>query len=133
MLNSGRFIFDDSLGGPQAFLGLPQRQITNSGNLTLTSAHNGTLIINTGVSIYTLPTLANGFAVEIVNKADANMTVTSAAGNDIVAPHDPTATSVAFVTAGQKAGARLLIHSTPAADAWLLRNYSYGNQTMTIT
>lgn len=130
---SSRFTFDDDLSGDQWF---PWKKFkAKTADYTILAADNFTLFHNTGavgaVNL-TLPSLANGYAFGVKVVADQTVTVTSAAGNDIIAFNDAAASSVAFSTPNQKIGGGFLIYSNPAATGWQVQNISAGANTITV-
>lgn len=118
----GRFIFDDDYANKNSYYPW-LREITKTANYTVTSADNGTLFDNLGASgavVFTLPTLAVGLCFGFHVQADANVTISSAAGDDMVVPNDASADSVAFSTGGDKIGGLVKIYSNPAATKWIV-------------
>lgn len=129
-----RFIFDDNLLGNGAFP--VQKFVTKTADYTVLAADNGTFFDTfgaTGAVNFTLPTLANGLSYNFRNRADQNLTVTSAAGNDMEAFNDLLASSVAFSTGGAKVGGEFQVFSNPAATRWIVRTMSAGANTVTVT
>jgi hypothetical protein len=100
---------------------------------TLTAKDNGTRIVSNGAGalIHTLPTLAVGLFFEFLNIADQTMTITSAAGDDIVANNDASADSVAGSTASNLIGffLRVEAHYCGATLKWV-RTPSLSAQTV---
>lgn len=135
MTGAGRFILDDDYASKAAFLGPPIKTKTVTGDTTLTAADNGTLFVvnGAGASNMTLPTLETGLVFEFISNADQNMTVTSAAGNDIIAVNDAAASSIAASTSSQKIGAHFRVQSVYVGTTkkWMATNLSVG-VTMTI-
>ena len=76
--------------------------------------------------------IANGYEFGFRVAADQTVVVQSAAGNDIVAFNDATASSVAFQTGGAKVGGFFVIYSNPAGTAWIVENRSTGANTVTV-
>lgn len=117
----GRFIFDDDYQGNYTY---PWRQeLSKTANYTVTAADKGTLFDNAGAVgavIFTLPTLANGLCYGFSVQADQNVTISSAAGDDMIAPNDASADSVAFTTGGDKVGAMVVVYSNPGATKWVV-------------
>ena len=132
---SRHFMFDDSVIGTHGVLNVPVRQITKTADYTAVTADNGTLFDNAGASAtvnITLPTLAVGLAMGISVVADQTLTITSAAGNDIVAFNDASASSLSFGTSSAKVGGQLWLMANPAGTKWLVQNRSAGANTVTI-
>ncbi|MBX9682117.1 MAG: head decoration protein [Gemmataceae bacterium] len=130
---SSKFTFDDDLIGDQ-WVPFPQ-MVAKTADYTVTASDNGTAFTNTGAVgavKFTLPTLANGLSFSFRVVANQSVTVTSAAGNDMVAFNDATASSVAFSTPNEKIGGGFLIYSNPAATAWIVENHSAGANTVTV-
>lgn len=121
---SGRFFFDDALTSPQAFLGLPLHEVDKAANYQILATDNGTLFTTSAAVVFTLPAIAQGLAFEFLNMADANMSIASTEGDNIVAVHDVSADSITASTASNKIGARFLVHADAAGTKWLVRNYS---------
>ncbi len=131
---ASRFVFDDNYIGNTLFP--VQKFVTKVADYTVTAADNLTFFDTfgaIGAVVFTLPTLANGLAYNFRSRADQNLTVTSAAGNDIEAMNDLAASSVAFSTGGQLIGAEMQVFSNPAATKWLVRNLSAGANTISVT
>lgn len=130
---SSRFTFDDDLSGDQWF---PVKKFrSKTADYTVLAADNFTLFDNTGASgavTFTLPTLANGLAFWFKVAADQTVTVASAAGNDMIAFNDASASSVAFSTSGQKIGGGVLVYANPGATKWLVEDISAGANTITV-
>lgn len=93
--------------------GINLRNIIKTATGAILATENGArFIVNgAGAVILTLPTLQAGLRFEFLNIADQNLTVTSAAGDDVIIINDLSADSVAFSTAANKIGARLTVHS----------------------
>lgn len=130
-----QFLFDDDLGGRAFYPGYGKGFLAKATDYTVTANDNGTLFTTTGATgavIFTLPTLAAGLSFGFYNTVNQNMTITSAAGNDIFALNDTAASSVAFSTGGQKVGASARVYSNPAGTAWHFVNESSGF-TATVT
>lgn len=131
---SPRFIFDDNFIGNVAFP--VQKFVTKTADYTVTAADNLTFFDNFGASgavIFTLPTLANGLSYNFRGRANQNLSVVSAAGNDIEAMNDLTASTLAFSTGGELIGAEVQVFSNPAATKWIARNLSAGANTLTVS
>ena len=95
---------------------------------TLVAADNGKHFVSLAAGNYTLPanTAANvGFTVMISQITDANLVITSAAGDDIVALNNIAADTVTFSTGGEKIGTRVmvqLIYTAASARRWIVHN-----------
>ena len=130
----GRYLLSDNISNQAAALGLPIVERAKATDYTVTTSDMGVLFTNTGAAgavNFTLPAIEAGLAFEFQVVADQDLTVTSAAGDDMVAFNDAAADSVAFSTAGQKIGGRLLVHANDAGTLWYVRNMSPGN-TITV-
>lgn len=130
---SQNFIFDDDLVGRHTFPWI--RFQTKTADYTVVSTDNLSLFLTTGASdavAFTLPTLANGLMFGFKNTVNQNMTVASAAGDDMIVFNDLTADSVAFSTSGEKIGGGVIVFSNPGATAWIVCNYSAGANTITV-
>lgn len=131
------FVFDDCAITPpvmgHSFAG--SRYVT--GNTTLTSADYGRLVVveGSGTVTITLPALANGASVEVLNVADQTLNITSAAGNDIVAVNDASASTLAFSTSSMKIGARVKLVGTYVNTTlkWVAQLMSPGVTTVSVT
>lgn len=132
---SSRFIFDDIGGTPGNHWYPWKRQISKTAAYTVVAADNFTLFDNigaTGAVTFTLPALANGYLFGFLVQADQNVTVASAAGDDMVAFNDASADSVAFSTSGEKIGGLFAVYTNPAANKWIVENRSAGANTVTV-
>lgn len=129
-LEAGGVLFDDTRGSG---LGVPyMRELTKAADYTVTAADNGTLFnATTGAVVFTLPTLAAGLHFTFYNEVDATMTITSAAGNDIIADGDVAASSVAFSTGSHKIGSCAKLVANQAGTKWRL--FNLGGTTATPT
>lgn len=103
------FHFDDNLG--EAFLNHPKCTQDQTGNRTVTAADSGIEFLCTNAVNFTLPTIANGLAFVFRQLSDTNMVITSAAGNDIVALNDVSASTITFSTATELIGAGVEIRA----------------------
>ena len=133
----GRFLFDDDLDGHWSQFGPPyQKEGAKTANYTVVAADAGTLFTTTGATgavTFTLPALAAGLGpFGFLNVVDQNMTVASAAGDDIVALNDASADSLAFSTANQKIGGHLVFFCNAAGTKWYAINRSVGANTITV-
>lgn len=130
---SPRFIFDDNFVGNTRF---PWTKfVSKTADYTVVAADNLSLFDNTGAAgaiNFTLPTLANGYMFGFRVQADQSVTVTSAAGNDMIAYNDVSASSVAFSTGSQKIGGMVVVYSNPGATKWIVENRSAGTNTITV-
>ncbi len=120
-LEAGGIVFDDTRGSG---FGVPYiRELAKAANYTVVAADNGTQFnATTGAVVFTLPTLAAGLHFTFYNEVDADMTITSAAGNDIIADGDVAASSVAFSTTGHKIGSCAKLVANEAGTKWRLYN-----------
>lgn len=101
-----------------------KNEVAKTSNYTVLAKDAGTRFTNTGASgavTFTLPTLTVGLAFEFCVVADQTVTIASAAGDDIVAPNDASADSIAFSTGGDKVGACVQVLSNGAGTKWLIR------------
>lgn len=132
---NGRFLLDDELLGLDVSLGPALRTLRVTGNTTLVAADRGTLYLVDGAANMTLPTIKLGLVYEFFNCADSNMTITSAAGNDMITFNDVAASSVAFTTAGEKAGAHVRVEAVDLNGTlkWIVKVSAEETQTMTVT
>lgn len=131
---ASRFTFDDNFVGNALFPYL--NLVAKAADYTVVAADNLTLFTTLGAGAavnFTLPALAPGLSFTFLNLVNQNMTITSAAGNDIVAMNDLSATSVAFSTANEKIGASVRVFSNPAGTKWFVQNQSAGVATITVT
>ena len=103
------FFFDTGLG--EAFLTHPRCTQDQTGNRTVVAADSGKEFLCTNAVNFTLPTIANGLAFMFRQLSDTNMIITSAAGNDIVALDDLSASTITFSTANELIGAGVLIRA----------------------
>lgn len=127
-----RFLFTDSILGNYNFPW--KKSVTKTADYTVTAADNGTEFNTLGASgsvTFTLPTLTNGLSYTFYNMANQNMVISSAAGNDIVAMNDLSASTLTFSTGGELIGACVQVYSNMAGTKWLARNLSAGANTMT--
>ena len=130
-----KFIFDD-IGQMMGGHWFPwKRFLTKTANYTVVAADNYTLFDNVGAGAavtFTLPTLANGYYFGFRVEANQNVTVASAAGDDMIAFNDASADSVAFSTGGELIGGLLAVYSNPGATKWIVENRSAGLNTVTV-
>ena len=94
---------------------------TKAADYTVLKGDNGTTFVTTAATNYTLPAVANvenGWHARFFNAADANMTITAPSGKLIVF-NNVAATSIAFSTASEKAGAAVEIVYSSAAAAYI--------------
>ena len=129
------FQFDDELPG-RGWFPFAGRQFQNkTTNYVVVASDNGTIFTTTGGTgtNFTLPTLASGLSFMFYNSVDQNMTVTSAAGNDMFAFNDLAASSVAFSSGGAKIGGCFVVFSNAAGTAWHVMTMSAGANTVTVT
>ncbi len=116
LAQTGKFTFnDDPNNKPALPLFGGMRVVNKSADYTVTSADNGTVFMTGGATAavnFTMPAIVSGLAYLFINSSNQNMTVTSAAGNDIVTFNDAAASSISFQTANEKLGGTVLMHST---------------------
>lgn len=97
-------------------------EVAKTANYTIVAGDNGILFTNTaagGAVVFTLPAIGKGYYFGFLVTADQSVTVSSAAGSDMVTIASITASSVAFTTSGQKIGRWLRVYSNLAGDKWL--------------
>jgi hypothetical protein len=130
---SRRFIFDDDLLGVSgssfaggAFL----REISKAADYTVVAADNLTEFVATAAAVFTLPAIGKGYRFKFRQTADANLTISSAEGENIVAFNNATADGIAFSTAGNKIGAGAIVYSNAAGDKWIYE--TIGAHTLTV-
>lgn len=128
---SKQFLFDDFLQGYR----LPQRnEVAKTASYTVVAGDVGTFFTTTGASgavVFTLPAIAAGLYFWFLNTVDQSMTVTSAAGTDIVTFDNAEATSLAFSTSSEKIGGFLFVQANQAGTKWYAQNLSFAN-TVTV-
>lgn len=110
-------------------------EVAKTADYTVLASDNGTLFTTTGAAgavVFTLPARAANLCFWFLNAVDQNMTVASAAGDDMIVINDAAADSVAFSTANQKIGAVLMVWCNAAATKWYAANMSAGANTLTI-
>lgn len=105
------FVFDDATTTSNSFVGADTRKVV--ADTTLTSADHGKLIevVGTGAVVITLPAIANGLVIDVVNLADYNLTITSPEGTNIVGVNSAGSTNIAFTTSSNKIGARVRLQA----------------------
>lgn len=129
-LEAGGILFDDTRGSG---FGIPYiRELNKAADYTVVAADNGTLFTASAAVNFTLPTLAAGLHFLFYNDADSNMTVTSAAGDDLIVFNDVAADSVAFSTAGGKIGGSVEVIANQAGTKWRVFSRSAGANTITV-
>lgn len=95
---------------PQGFLaGINQRTAIKTATGAIVASENGTLfyVNGSGAVTLTLPAIKAGLRYEFLNIADQNVTIASAAGDDIIVLNDLQADSITYSTTSQKIGARV--------------------------
>ena len=113
----------------------PRDEQAKTANYTISAKEAGTMFTNAGASgavVFTLPTLSPYLLFYFRVVADQDVTVGSAAGNDMVAYNDVDASSVAFSTGTQKIGGGLCVFSNAAGTDWHVVNMSAGANTITV-
>ena len=96
-------------------------EVAKTANYTILPSDNGKLFTNTGASgavTLTLPALAPGYKFGFFVVANQNLTVSSAAGNDIVVFNDAAASTLAFSTTNEKIGGMLVVESNLDGTKW---------------
>lgn len=120
----GRFWFDDDFNQPPPGLYFPWRgQLSKTANYTALATDNGVLFDNTGAAgavTFTLPAIADGLKYGFLVAANQNVLVTSAEGSNIIAPNNASASTLSFVTAGDKIGGFLKFYTNPGATKWVV-------------
>jgi hypothetical protein len=117
----GFFLDDDEsrkLGGYAAF---GMREVAKAASYTVLPTDNGTRFTTlgaVGAIVFTLPALAPGLRFQFLNLVAQDMTITSAAGNDIFVFNDLAASSIAFTTSMEEIGANVIVYSNEAGTAW---------------
>lgn len=125
-----QFLFNDVLGG---FRHGYRNEVNKVANYTVTAAECGVLFTTgTGAVTFTLPAIAKGLYFEFLNLVNANMTVASAEGDNMVALNDAAADSFAASTTSEKVGAWLRVIANQAGTLWYVQNLSAGANTITI-
>lgn len=121
LLATGRYLFDDDLAAAYGASAGMQREAAAAGpTQTLTAADVGTLWVTSAACAFTLPAIAPGLGpFEFLNGADANMSVASAEGDNVITDGDLSADSVAFSTASHKIGGRVRFRANAAGTKWL--------------
>lgn len=125
------FTFDDDWQGykTQQYA----KEVAKTADYTVTAADRGTMFTNTGAVgavNFTLPTRAAGLEFAFKGVADQNITVTSAAGTDIVTFNNASASSVAYSTAGNKIGGMFRVTCNHAGTKWYVE--AFGSNTVTV-
>lgn len=118
---TGRYLFnDDPMGAYAAAAGMQQEVAAAGPTQTLTSADVGKLFVTSGACAFTLPAIAAGLGpFEFLNGVDANMSIASAEGDNIITDGDLSADSIAFSTASHKIGGRARFRANAAGTKWL--------------
>lgn len=128
---SGRYFFDDAPTSPAAFMGPPLHEVDKAANYQVLTTDNGTLFTASAAAAFTLPAIAQGLTFEFLNLADANMSVVSTEGDNIVWDNDASCDSLAFSTASHKIGGRLRFRANAAGTKWYVENLSPATCTVT--
>lgn len=102
-----------------------KRIITKAANYTCLPEESGSVYTQTAAVVFTLPNAVSypGWHAWFVNKADADMTITSDPADKLVADGDAAADSVAFSTSSHKIGG--VVHVCSDGANWLI--LSVGN------
>ena len=130
-----KFIFDDIFQIPGNHWFPWKRFQTKTSAYTLVANDNFTMFSNVGAAAavtFTLPALANGYLFGFRVEADQNVTVASAAGDDMIAANDASADSVAFSTAAERIGGIFVVYPNPGATKWIVEDRSAGTHTVTV-
>lgn len=96
-------------------------EIAKTANYTVLPSDSGRLLTTTGASgavTFTLPARTAGLIFWFYNTVDQTMTVTSAAGSDIVFAGTVSKSSIAFSTGADKAGAYLMVYTNLDGSKW---------------
>ena len=120
LCQSGRYTFSDDLaskfvsGAPHLY------EIAAAGpTRTVLAAEAGALFVASGACAFTLPAIAAGLGpFEFLNAVDANMSVASAEGDNMVLTNDLSADSLAFSTASNKISGRARVTANAAGTKW---------------
>ena len=130
---SRRFIFDDDLTGLYGSSlagGGWLREISKAADYTVVAADNFTEFVATAAAVFTLPAIGKGLRFKFRQEADANLTISSAEGENVVAFNNATADGISFVTAGNKIGAGAIVYSNAAGTKWIYE--TLGAHTLTV-
>lgn len=113
-----------------------RRAVVKAANYTVLAADNGTLFTTkTGAVVFTLPTIAAGLSFFFLNSVDADMTISSAEGNNIIGLHNLTADGIAFSTSSKKIGGMVRITAiyVDTTIKWIVSAMSAGDDnTVTV-
>lgn len=130
------FCFDDAPTVPESGADWTGAKYVTAAT-TLTADDCGRLIVSegSGALIHTLPAIAKGLVIEVMNVANQDITISSAAGNDIVAVNDASASTVAASTSSMKIGAhfKFTAEYVNTTLKWVFQNLSAGAVTVTVT
>lgn len=113
------FIFDDDFPG-RGWGGAWANEVSKAADYTVVAADNMTEFVATAAVNFTLPAIGKGYRFKFRQQADANLTVTSAEGDNIVANNDASADSVSAQTASNKIGAAFTVYSNLAGTKWIV-------------
>lgn len=103
--------------GPQPY----QTEVAKTASYTVLAADSGTLFTNAGASgaiTFTLPTRAANLQYWFYVVAEQNVTISSAAGSDIVAHGNATASNIIFNVPGHRIGAKISVSCNAAGTLW---------------
>lgn len=106
-------------------------ETNKAADYTVVAGDSGTLFTASAAVNFTLPTLAANLIFEFLNLADSAMTVTSAAGTDIVWDNNASRSSLAFSTTSHKIGGHLVFKSNAAGTKWYVTSLSPSTCTVT--
>lgn len=118
---AGRIWFDDANENHVGF----QRVVEKATDYTVLATDHGTLFLATTADAnFTLPTIAPGLQFEFLRTDEFELAITSAAGNDIIAFNDATASSLTFTTATSQIGARVKVTAVYLGGnlRWIVEN-----------
>lgn len=113
----------------------PRRRVMKAADYTvLATDHLSLFITKTGAVTFTLPTIAVGLTFWFLNGVDANMTIASAEGDNVIVDNDLSADSVAFSTSSHKIGGYVKMEAiyVDSTLKWL-PTYLNGVSTNTVT
>ncbi len=116
-LTAGGILWDDDrLTGADVLYA--KAEVSKAADYTVLATDDGTMFIATAAVNFTLPALARGLSFTFFQDADANMVITSAAGNDIIADGDLAASTLTFSTASHKIGSCVKVTCNAAGTKW---------------
>jgi len=113
---------------------LYKQEVAKTANYTVLPGDNGNLFTNAGASaaiVFTLPALGPLYKFGFIVIAGQNVSIASAAGDDIVTFNDAAADQISFETSNELIGGYVELFTNQAADKWYVRRFS--NNTITVT